>query len=397
MQQSNSHHLHQPVRSLEQVEQTLQLQTTILANIRESVIVTDLQGKIVYWNEGAEHIFGYSTSDMLGKTPALLYPQVEEAELQIDLQRILAGTDYLGEWEGRRKDGSGVWVDIRTTLLHDLDGEPVGFLGLARDITERKKTEEALREKAVKLHVNELKDHLLLHLSHEFRTPLAAVSGYLELLKDHQERLDALTQAEFLDRALANCNELTLLLDAITEAMRVTNEIKPATPEALVVAHVVREVVDQLAPQHEQEHILQLDIPEQVTAWADKYYLRQIVRNLLSNAFKYAPKQTPVIIRAAVKEGARGETDAPAQVWITVEDAGPGIPPAELPLLFEKFVRLTRDLTGTVRGTGLGLYISKQLVEAMGGHIWVESAGRVGEGSRFCFTLPVAAGAFRRA
>jgi len=71
-----------------------------------------------------------------------------------------------------------------------------------------------------------------------------------------------------------------------------------------------------------------------------------------------------------------------------VQDAGPGIPPEEIPLLFEKFVRLKRDLAGPTRGTGLGLYLCKQLVEAMGGSIWVESSGRIGEGSRFCFTLP---------
>ncbi len=73
-----------------------------------------------------------------------------------------------------------------------------------------------------------------------------------------------------------------------------------------------------------------------------------------------------------------------------MKDEGPGIPPEEVPLLFGKFVRLQRDLSGAVRGTGLGLYISKQLVEAMQGHLWVESAGRMGEGSRFCFTLPIA-------
>jgi len=77
-------------------------------------------------------------------------------------------------------------------------------------------------------------------------------------------------------------------------------------------------------------------------------------------------------------------------ILISVKDVGPGIPPEELPLLFGQFVRLKRDLSGSVRGTGLGLYVSKQLVEAMKGRIWVESTGRVGEGSRFCFTLPAA-------
>ena len=82
----------------------------------------------------------------------------------------------------------------------------------------------------------------------------------------------------------------------------------------------------------------------------------------------------------------------PSHVCICVKDSGPGIPPEEIPFLFEKFVRLKRDLSGTVRGTGLGLYMSKLLVEAMSGRMWVESSGIPGEGSRFCFTLPCATG-----
>ena len=114
--------------------------------------------------------------------------------------------------------------------------------------------------------------------------------------------------------------------------------------------------------------------------WADPEFLRQVLRNLLSNVFKYVPTQTEIRIEAT--------QEAPSsQVCLSVQDAGPGIPAEELPLLFEKFVRLKRDLAGSTRGTGLGLYICKQLIEAMGGRIWVESPGRLGEGSRFCLTL----------
>lgn len=96
---------------------------------------------------------------------------------------------------------------------------------------------------------------------------------------------------------------------------------------------------------------------------------------------KYVPTQTVISIEAT-------QPTPCSPVCLSVQDAGPGIPPEELPLLFEKFVRLKRDLGGLTRGTGLGLYICKCLVEAMEGHIWVESSGRSGEGSRFCITLP---------
>jgi PAS domain S-box-containing protein len=144
MQQPNIPSLLQLVRSLEQVEQTLQLQTTILANIQESVIVTDMQGKIIYWNEGAEHIFGYSASEMLGKTPALLYPEgAGLAQFLPDLQHIREGKPYIGEWRAQRKDGAPIWIDIRTTVLLNTEGEASGFIGVAKDITESKQAHEA--------------------------------------------------------------------------------------------------------------------------------------------------------------------------------------------------------------------------------------------------------------
>lgn len=119
-----------------------QLQATILENITESVIVTNLSGTIIYWNQGAQALFGYSSEEMLGNTPALLYPDVDERQLAHDLQQVLQGQDYVGEWRGRRKDATTVWVAIKTTLLRNAATEVVGFLGVASDITARKEAEE---------------------------------------------------------------------------------------------------------------------------------------------------------------------------------------------------------------------------------------------------------------
>jgi len=113
-----------------------------------------------------------------------------------------------------------------------------------------------------------------------------------------------------------------------------------------------------------------------------------VLRNLLSNATKYAAHDTPIIVSAALY-GALVQRDHPSpEICISVKDSGPGIPPENISSLFGQFVRLQRDISGKVRGTGLGLYVSKQLVEAMGGKIWVESTGVAGEGSTFRFTLP---------
>lgn len=113
---------------------------------------------------------------------------------------------------------------------------------------------------------------------------------------------------------------------------------------------------------------------------ADPLFLRQVLHNLLGNIFKYVPVETEICIAVT-------QDDPASPVQFSVQDEGPGIPADELPSLFDKFVRLKRDLAGSTRGTGLGLYLCKQYVEAMGGRIWVESPVYQGRGSRFCFTL----------
>ena len=105
------------------------------------MIYTDLEGRIVYWNAGATRIFGYSEGEMLGRSPAVLYPDEDPERLAADLGEVIEGRDYSGEWQGRRKDGSEVWVDVTTTLVRGPRGEPAGFLGIAKDITQRKQAE----------------------------------------------------------------------------------------------------------------------------------------------------------------------------------------------------------------------------------------------------------------
>lgn len=131
----------------------LQFQSTILQNVSESIIITDLQGNIIYWNEGATALFGYSSQEMLGKTPFILYPESDPHQLQIDLEHIRAGKDYMDEWKGQRKDGTAIWVDIKTSLLRTSEGAAIGFIGVAKDITERKQIEAQLRQSRDQLHI----------------------------------------------------------------------------------------------------------------------------------------------------------------------------------------------------------------------------------------------------
>jgi two-component system cell cycle sensor histidine kinase/response regulator CckA len=127
------------------------IHAALLDAVGDSIIFTDLQGRIRSWNRGATAIFGYTAEEMLGRTPAVLYPDEAPERLARDLDRILAGEDYVGEWLGRRRDGSPVWVEIRTTAVRTDAGTPIGFLGVARDISRHKRSEAELVRRQVQL------------------------------------------------------------------------------------------------------------------------------------------------------------------------------------------------------------------------------------------------------
>ncbi len=236
-------------------------------------------------------------------------------------------------------------------------------------------------------HLNDLKDQFLLTINHELRTPLTALHGYLQLLQEYQRELDVSHQSPFLAEALQSSEELVHMVNRLLDALQFSNAALQPQYEDLSVASLVQSAANLFEPQQWQSHHLDLLIPDHLQVRADRQFFHHILWNLLSNACKYAPPHTTVTV------GAQQETGSSQQesVCIWVQDAGLGIAPHEIPLLFGKFVRLKRDQAGTVPGAGLGLYICKQLVEALGGRIWVESSGVVGEGSRFSFTLPGAA------
>ena len=238
--------------------------------------------------------------------------------------------------------------------------------------------------------LNQLKDQFLANVNHELRTPITEVYGYLNLLLESQNQLDSTLQTTFLKHALSGCEELKLLVNNVLDIVHLDGHMKPPSPQKISLEQTVQEVLAQFDPRKLQNYKMQVLIDETFIVWADAQLVRQVLRNLLSNAFKYTRQQTLIVVSAQTGASLPLANVPASSVVICVRDHGPGIPADELPFLFEKFVRLKRDLTGPERGTGLGLYISKRLVEAMGGCIWVESSGIPDEGSSFYFTLPMA-------
>jgi signal transduction histidine kinase len=227
--------------------------------------------------------------------------------------------------------------------------------------------------------LDRLKDQFIMTASHELRTPLTAVQGYIELLDTYNRNLSTERRAEFIIKAHRGCDELTLLVENIMDASRLQVDTENLNIGQVALAEPVRHITEILEGVTRQERrSINVAVPVDVYVMADELRLRQVLLNLVSNALKYSPPQSDVDITASVNDG---------NVNVSIRDRGKGVPPEDQTRLFKRFVRLERDMNSPIRGAGLGLYISKRLIETMGGRIWMESTGKVGEGSVFTFTL----------
>ena len=230
--------------------------------------------------------------------------------------------------------------------------------------------------------LDELKDAFIRTANHELRTPLTIVQGYLELLSVLDDA-DVQTRHNFLEKACRACDELVVLQANIMDVSRIEFDHIQLNATTIALQLFVKMIVDLFEPSIlNRRYTITISIDETIKVWADEICLRQILHNLISNALHYSPPQTPIHITAS-------SNPEEQMVRIQVIDRGSGIPPDKQKAIFDKFVRLERDMHGTTRGSGLGLFITRQLVEAMNGTISVESSGIEGEGSTVSFTLPL--------
>ena len=227
--------------------------------------------------------------------------------------------------------------------------------------------------------LDRLKDQFITTASHELRTPLTAIQGYIELLDEYNHQLTPEVRDEFIAKVHRGCDELSLMVGNIMDTSRIQEEVEQICIEPLLLREAVDHTAEILAPMllHDH-HDLQVILPDELMVMANDLHLRQILLNLIGNSLKYSP------VGQKIEVYCKQDVET---ITVCVRDYGPGIPPEEQAWLFERFVRLDRDMNSPIRGAGLGLYISKFLIEAMGGKIWVESQGIPGMGSVFAFTL----------
>jgi PAS domain S-box-containing protein len=346
----------------------------LLENAGDAIVSTDAQDRILSWNRAAEVIFGYSKEEVLGENLAILAPQNHPTEL-VDLRTKVELTGPMRNLEVRRKrkDGSIFNVALAVSATKDKDGKTIGFLYIAKDITEAKQYERRLRQ------LDRMKSDFVSNVSHELRTPLTAIKGSVDNMLDGITGALNERQTRYLNRIKANADRLGRLINELLDLSRIESGKIDLVPAELPMVSVAKEVAESLRPVA-AEKLISLEVSDhddEVLAWADRDKITQVLVNLVGNAVKFTPAQGKVTL-SVEREG--------QAVRVSVADTGPGIPAGEMDKVFDKFYQVARVNKEKTRGAGLGLAISKALVEMHGGRLWLES--EAGSGSVFSFTIP---------
>ena len=360
-------------------EQEMRFQANMLTNIRDCLIAVDLQGQIIYWNKGAEKIFGWGQEEFVGsKLEDLLIPEEIKRWAEI-LNEVGEGKTWRGQMEMLNRSQISRTVQFSWAPFWDENHQINGAIGLAVDISElieaRCRAEAAYR----------VKSELLSNMSHEIRTPLAGILGFTDLLirENLSPRL-----IEFVTNIQRCGQQLGILINNILELSKMEAERISLQSTEFEITNLVQDCAATIQSQVEEANLeLEILISPQVprVLKGDAGRISQVLTNLLGNAVKFT-RQGKIAIRVNRSEN-KPFSSALFPLQITVSDTGIGIPRTAQKSIFEAFTQVNGTKPLRQVGTGLGLNISRRLVEFMGGQIWVDS--EEGKGSTFYFWVPL--------
>ena len=357
----------------------------LLASVVESsptgMMSIGMDGSITAWNPAAERIYGFSPKEVLGRPVSVLESPEDAADSAMITERLTKGEKVV-HFDGVRpkRDGSLFNISVDAFLIRDMSGAIVGFSSFFSDVTAQKVVEEKVRS------LQEARSRFISAATHELKTPLVSIKGYADLAVSGSLGEVSKPLEHGLTVIGRNVERMLNLIQELLEIERMENGQVEILKEVVDMSEVINGSVENLKPIIAGKQLeVDLVLPEAVPrVMGDKVRLDEVMDNLLVNAVKFTPEKGKLRVVLTEEEG---------KVCVSVADSGIGISPTNLQNLFEPFSKIPKSaLVGNqeifgLYSTGLGLALTKRLVELHGGRIWAESPGE-GHGSTFYFCLP---------
>jgi len=366
-------------RNISEQQKALEKQATLAAIIDTSddcILSKTLDGNITSWNKAAERMFGYTEKEVLGKHISLIIPPERLSEEHYIISEVSKG-NKIDHFQTIRKarDGRQVAISLSVSPIVDENGKVIGASKIARDIGEQLavQAENARLYEEVK-RLNDKKDEFIGLASHELKTPLTGIQGYLQIL---DRMITEEKPRQFLIKAQSQVKKLNTLVEDLLDVSKIEAGKLQMSVELFDIRSLLEDVIEMIAFSNSSFNITLDTTFENLMVTGDPNRIEQVVINLLTNSVRYSSGEKQVIVRLTADGN---------EVRVSVQDFGMGIAAEQLEHIFARFYRVDNQASG-ISGLGIGLYLSHEIVTRHGGRIWAES--EPGKGSTFNFVLPL--------
>lgn len=357
-------------------EYYMSLLASIINSSDDAIVSKNLDGVITSWNPGAEKIFGYAAEEAIGRNISLIIPVSKLDEEASIIKKISRGEkiDHI-ETIRKCKDGSEINVSVTISPVEDRDGKIIGASKIARDISQRIEREKQKALFTSKLEeLNNFKDDFMMMASHELKTPITVIKASLQVLQDSLTKDSG--DIMLVDKSLDHVDRLSRLVSELLDVSKIQNGKLDLDIQVFDLTLLLKEILNDLHPVSSNHQVILGQPDALIEIRADRQRIKQVLENIISNAIKFSPQGSIVHIETAVKE---------TGVIVKVKDDGIGIAPEHIDKIFSRFFRVG-GIASTFSGTGVGLYISAEILRHHGGKMWVES--ELNKGSAFYIEIP---------
>lgn len=337
----------------------------IIESSDDAIISKSSDGYITSWNKGAQRLYGYTPEEVLGQPVSMLMPPEKKDDFPYIMKQLHEG-NRVEHYETQRmtKDGTVIHVSLTVSPIRDTNGNIIGASKIARDITDRIESERR-------------RDEFVSTASHELKTPITSQKAFGELLEQKINKNGYSELKPYIQKINQQTNKLTKLIEDLLELSRIQTGRLRMEQNEFDFDDLVIEIVENI--QMTCKHKILNKGKTEKKVIGDRERISQVLTNVLSNAVKYSPRSDKIILSSTV------ESDF---IHVSIQDFGIGISPEYHQKIFERFFRVSDEDEKTYPGMGIGLHVSREILEYYGGKIWVES--QKGDGSTFYFTLPFA-------